>query len=156
MKKRDMIEIKLDELANQRGNLCLYSPWLTITQDMIEAFADATGDHQWIHVDVDRATRESPWKSPVAHGYLTVSLIPRLNAEALEVTGTQTTINYGLNKLRFPAAVKSGSDIRTRVELIDVTSVDDQRTLATFRTTVEIRDEDRPACVAENLAMYVA
>src|SRR5690554_7205080 len=78
---------------------------------MINAFADATGDHQWIHVDIERANRESPWKSPVAHGYLTASLIPRLNSEVIKVTGTSATINYGLNKLRFPAAVKAGSDI---------------------------------------------
>jgi len=123
---------------------------------MIGAFADATGDHQWIHVDVERANRESPWKCPVAHGYLTVSLISRLNPQALRVTGTKATINYGLNKLRFPAAVPVGSDIRTKVELIDVTPTDDKRFLATYKTTVEINGQDKPACVAENLAMYVA
>lgn len=128
----------------------------TITQNMIGAFADATGDHQWIHVDVERANRESPWKCPVAHGYLTVSLISRLNPQALRVTGTKATINYGLNKLRFPAAVPVGSDIRTKVELIDVTPTDDKRFLATYKTTVEINGQDKPACVAENLAMYVA
>ena len=149
------MEIQLSELASHKGRLCCYSPWLTITQDMIGAFADATGDHQWIHVDVERATRESPWKSPVAHGYLTVSLISRLNPQALRVTGTSATINYGMNKLRFPAAVPVGSDIRTKVELIDVAAVDDKRTLATYQTTVEINGRDKPACVAENLAMYV-
>jgi acyl dehydratase len=123
---------------------------------MIGAFADATGDHQWIHVDVERAKRESPWKCPVAHGYLTVSLISRLNPQALRVTGTKATINYGLNKLRFPAAVPVGSDIRTKVELVDVTSVDDKKILATYKTTVEINGQDKPACVVENLAMYVA
>ena len=123
---------------------------------MIGAFADATGDHQWIHVDVERANRESPWKCPVAHGYLTVSLISRLNPQALRVTGTKATINYGLNKLRFPAAVPVGSDIRTKVELIDVTPTDDKRFLATYKTTVKINGQDKPACVAENLAMYVA
>jgi acyl dehydratase len=128
----------------------------TITQNMIGAFADATGDHQWIHVDVERANRESPWKCPVAHGYLTVSLISRLNPQALRVTGTKATINYGLNKLRFPAAVPVGSDIRTKVELIDVTPTDDKRFLATYKTTVKINGQDKPACVAENLAMYVA
>lgn len=151
-----MIEVKLEELADHKGTLVSHSPWLTITQDMIEAFADATGDHQWIHLDVERAKRESPWKSPIAHGYLTVSLMSRLNPQALKVTGPTATINYGMNKLRFPSAVKSGSDIRTKVELLDVTRVDEQRTLATYRTTIEIKGEDRPACVAENLVMYVA
>ncbi len=150
-----MIEVKLEELADHKGTLFSHSPWLTITQNMIEAFADATGDHQWIHVDVERAKRESPWKSPVAHGYLTVSLISRLNPQALKVTGAKATINYGMNKLRFPSAVKSGSDIRTKVELLDVTCVNEHRTLATYRTTIEIKGEDKPACVAENLAMYI-
>jgi acyl dehydratase len=150
-----MVEIQLGELAGHKGSLCCYSPWLTITQNMIGAFADATGDHQWIHVDVERAKRESPWKCPVAHGYLTVSLISRLNPQALRITGTRATINYGLNKLRFPAAVPVGSDIRTKVELVDVTALDDKRVLATYKTTVEINGQDKPACVAENIAMYV-
>ncbi|MBW4935255.1 MaoC family dehydratase [Marinobacter sp. F4206] len=150
-----MIEVKLEELADQKGTLVSHSPWLTVTQDMIKAFADATGDHQWIHLDVERAKRESPWKSPIAHGYLTVSLISRLNPQALKVIGPTATINYGLNKLRFPSAVKSGSDIRTKVQLLDVNQVDEHRYMASYLTTVEIKGEDKPACVAENLVMYV-
>lgn len=150
-----MTEIEINELASHKGSLCCYSPWLTLTQEMIEAFADATGDHQWIHVDVERAKRESPWKSPVAHGYLTVSLISRLNPQALRVTGIKATINYGMNRVRFPAAVPAGSDIRSKVELIDVSSVDENRTLATYKTTIEINGQDKPACVTENIAMYV-
>ena len=122
---------------------------------MIQAFADATGDHQWIHLDVERARRESPWKSTVAHGFLTASLIPLLNQQIIDVQGKSASINYGLNKLRFPAAVTSGSAIRSTMELLDVARVDDQRTMATYRTTVEIRGENKPACVAENLVMYV-
>ncbi|SFR49580.1 Acyl dehydratase [Marinobacter gudaonensis] len=151
-----MKDVQLAELANMAGRLVSHSPWLTITQEMVNAFADVTGDHQWIHIDVERAKRESPWKSPIAHGYLTVSLISRLNPQALKVLGPSATINYGLNRLRFPSAVKVGSSIRTRVELLAVDQVDDQRQLATYRTTVEIRGEDKPACVAENLIMYVA
>lgn len=151
-----MRDVQLAELADMAGQLVSHSPWLTITQEMVNAFADVTGDHQWIHIDVERAKRESPWKSPIAHGYLTVSLISRLNPQALKVLGPSATINYGLNRLRFPSAVKVGSSIRTRVELLAVDQVDDQRQLATYRTTVEIRGEDRPACVAENLVMYVA
>ncbi|WP_417501837.1 MaoC family dehydratase [Marinobacter sp.] len=149
------MEIQLRHLSDHKGSLNCHSPWLTITQEMIGAFADATGDHQWIHVDVERAKRESPWLSPVAHGYLTVSLMSMLNPKALRVTGTKATINYGLNKLRFPAAVPVNSEIRTNVELIDVVSVDDKKTLATYKTTVEIKGQNKPACVAENLVMYV-
>lgn len=151
-----MLSVELKELGKHTGSLIGHSPWKTITQEMIQAFADATGDHQWIHVDVERAKREAPWKSPVAHGFLTVSLIPLLNQEVINVEATTASINYGINKLRFPAAVKSGSDIRTKVELLEVSQLDDQRTLASYRTTVEIQGEDKPACVAENLVMYVA
>lgn len=150
-----MVSIALNDLDSYTGVVIGHSPWKTISQDMIQAFADATGDHQWIHVDVERAKREAPWKSPVAHGFLTVSLIPQLNQQLMSVTGTSASINYGMNKLRFPTAVRSGSDIRTRVELQSVAKVDDQRTLAAYKTTVEIRGEDKPACVAENLVMYV-
>ncbi|MGP4843046.1 MaoC family dehydratase [Marinobacter sp. 1Y8] len=150
-----MKEIALDDLTHYTGQLIGHSPWKHISQDMIQAFADATGDHQWIHVDIERAKAESPWNSPVAHGFLTVSLIPQLNQGVIQTTGTSATINYGLNKLRFPSAVKSGSDVRTEVILKDVRTVDKDRVLATFQTTVEIRDEDRPACVAESLVMYV-
>lgn len=151
-----MFTVELNDLDKHIGALIGHSPWRTVSQEMIQAFADATGDHQWIHVDVERAERESPWKSPVAHGFLTVSLIPLLNQEVIDVQGKTASINYGLNKLRFPAAVKSGAAIRSRMELLDVSRVDDQRTLATYRTTVEIQGEDKPACVAENLVMYVA
>ncbi|ROT98222.1 MaoC family dehydratase [Marinobacter sp. R17] len=150
-----MKEIALDDLSQHTGQRIGHSPWKTISQDMIQAFADATGDHQWIHVDVERAKREAPWKSPVAHGFLTVSLIPLLNQGVMHVAGTSASINYGLNKLRFPAAVKSGSSIRTEVTLKEVTAVDDQRVLAAYTTTVQIDGEDKPACVAENLVMYV-
>ncbi|MFN2361161.1 MAG: MaoC family dehydratase [Marinobacter sp.] len=150
-----MFLVELNDLDKHIGSLIGHSPWKTVTQEMIQAFADATGDHQWIHLDVERARRESPWESTVAHGWLTVSLIPLLNQQVIDVQGKSASINYGLNKLRFPAAVKSGSDIRTRMELMDVTRVDDQRTLAIYRTTVEIQGEDRPACVADNLVMYV-
>ncbi len=150
-----MKELSLDELAGYQGELIGQSPWKTISQEMIQAFADATGDHQWIHVDVERARAESPWGSPVAHGYLTASLIPMLNRDVIRVTGTAATINYGLNKLRFPAAVKAGARIRSQVVLQEVRPVDDSRVLATYQTTVEIEGEGKPACIAENLAMYV-
>lgn len=150
-----MLSIDLNGLESLQGKTIGHSPWKTVTQEMIQAFADATGDHQWIHLDVERARRESPWKSTVAHGFLTASLIPLLNQQIIDVQGKSASINYGLNKLRFPAAVTSGSAIRSTMELLDVSRVDDQRTMATYRTTVEIQGEDKPACVAENLVMYV-
>ena len=151
-----MLSVELKDLEKHTGTLIGHSPWKTVTQEMIQAFADATGDHQWIHLDVERARRESPWKSTVAHGFLTASLIPLLNQQVIDVQGKSASINYGIDKLRFPAAVKSGSAIRSKMELMDVSRVDDQRTMVTYRTTVEIQGEDKPACVAENLVMYVA
>src|SRR5690554_5208057 len=150
-----MITVDIIVFEAYQGMFFATTAWVPVSQAMIIAFAIATGDHQWIHVVIERANRESPWKSPVAHGYLTASLIPRLNSEVIKVTGTSATINYGLNKLRFPAAVKAGADIRSRVELVSVKRVDDHRLLATYQTVVEVRNEDKPACVVENLAMYV-
>ncbi|WP_152208215.1 MaoC family dehydratase [Marinobacter changyiensis] len=150
-----MLKIALDDLSAHIGELIGHSEWTHVSQEMIQAFADATGDHQWIHLDVERAAAESPWKSTVAHGFLTASLIPRLNATVIDVTGKAASINYGFNKLRFPAAVRSGSDIRSRVELQDVSAVDSQRVLASYLTTIEIKGEDKPACVAECLVMYI-
>lgn len=150
-----MLKIALDDLSSHIGELIGHSEWTHVSQEMIQAFADATGDHQWIHLDVERAAAESPWKSTVAHGFLTASLIPRLNATVIDVTGKSASINYGFNKLRFPAAVSSGSDIRSRVELQNVSTVDPQRVLASYLTTIEIKGEAKPACVAECLVMYV-
>lgn len=150
-----MTSIALEDLPNYKGKVIGESPWKNISQEMIQAFADATGDHQWIHVDVERARKEAPWGAPVAHGFLTLSLIPQLNQQAMTVTGPAATINYGMNKVRLPNAVKSGSDIRSRIELVNVEEVDDKRVLATYKTVIEIKGEEKPAVVAENLAMYV-
>ena len=150
-----MTSIALEDLPNYKGKVIGESPWKNISQEMIQAFADATGDHQWIHVDVERARKEAPWGAPVAHGFLTLSLIPQLNQQAMTVTGPAATINYGMNKVRLPNAVKSGSDIRSRIELVNVEEVDDKQVLATYKTVIEIKDEDKPAVVAENLAMCV-
>lgn len=150
-----MTSIPIEELANHKGEQLGQSPWMTVTQDMIQAFADATGDHQWIHVDVERAKKEAPWGAPVAHGFLTMSLMPQLSQQAFSISGTAASINYGMNKLRLPSAVKSGSDIRSVIELVEVQDVDEKRVLATYKTVIEIKGEDKPAVVAENLAMYV-
>ena len=122
------------------------SDWLEVTQQRIDAFADATGDFQWIHVDPERAARESPYRAPIAHGYLTLSLYPLLRG--LVDPGVQRVINYGLDKLRFPNAVRAGSRVRARCVLLQVEEIPGGLQLHE-RYTVEIEGEDKPACVAE-------
>lgn len=149
-----MLTIPFDSLTDYLGITLGHSAWTQITQDRVQAFADATGDHQWIHVDVERAGRESPWRSPVAHGFLTLSLLPLLNQQVFRVSGTTASINYGLDKVRFPAAVTVDAEVRSKVELLGVMPQGDNRTRVSYRTTIEVRGEDRPACVAEHLVLY--
>jgi acyl dehydratase len=123
------------------------SEWHTVTQEQIDLFADATGDHQWIHVDPHKAAK-GPFGSTVAHGYLTVSLIPRLATEIFEVRGLRMAVNYGSNKVRFPSPVPADSRIRASAELAAVTR-GSSGAQATVRVTVERDGSDKPACVAE-------
>ena len=123
------------------------SEWHTVTQEQIDLFADATGDHQWIHVDPHKAAK-GPFGSTVAHGYLTVSLIPRLATEIFEVRGLRMAVNYGSNKVRFPSPVPADSRIRASAELVAVTR-GASGAQATVRVTVERDGSDKPACVAE-------
>jgi acyl dehydratase len=128
------------------------SEWLEVTQQRVNEFAQATGDHQWIHVDPERAARESPWQATIAHGYLTLSLYPLLRGLVDSATplfpGVTRVINYGLDKLRFPNAVKVGSKVRARCVLLKVEEVAGGLQL-TEQYTVEIAGEAKPACVAE-------
>ena len=130
-----------------------HSEWLEISQDRINAFADATGDHQWIHVDPERAA-DGPYGTTIAHGYLTLSLLPTLGEQVMEIRGFRMMINYGLDKVRFPAAVPVGSRIRAGVELTSL-----QRKASgvqlTSTVTVEIEGADRPAVVAETVRLMV-
>lgn len=132
------------------------SDWMQIDQKRINDFAEVTGDHQWIHVDVERAKAESPYGAPIAHGFLTLSLIPALSKDNFRVQGAKLVLNYGLNKVRFLAAVPVDSRIRVRSELAEVASVDETTANLTVRHTVEIdgqvRTEDKPAAVAEMIA----
>ena len=132
------------------------SDWMQIDQQRINDFAEVTGDHQWIHVDVERAKAESPYGTPIAHGFLTLSLIPALSKDNFRVEGAKLVINYGLNKVRFLAAVPVDSRIRVRSELAEVAPVDATTANLTVRHTVEIegqvRTEDKPAAVAEMIA----
>ena len=126
--------------------------WVSIDQQRINDFADVTGDHQWIHVDVERAKAESPFGAPIAHGFLTLSLIPALSKDNFRFGNAKLAINYGLNKVRFLAAVPVDSRIRVRSELTDVTEVDASTVNVTVRHTVEIDGSDKPAAVAEMIA----
>lgn len=131
------------------------SPWLNIDQDRIQAFADATEDHQWIHLDQARAKQQSPFGTTIAHGFLTLSMLPYLNQQVFVMDNVSATINYGMNRVRFTAPVPSGANIRTRVTLRDVEPQGDQGVRATFETRIEIEGQDRPACIAEHLAVFL-
>lgn len=130
------------------------SEWFTIDQQRINDFADVTGDHQWIHVDVERAKTQSPYKTPIAHGFLTLSLVPALSKDNFRVENAKLAINYGLNKVRFLNAVPVDSRIRVRSELADATTKGDAADL-TVKHTIEIDGVDKPAAVAEMIVRVV-
>jgi acyl dehydratase len=138
----------LAELPSLKGQELGTSDWYEVTQDAVNLFADATGDHQWIHVDVERAKKESPFGGPIAHGYLTLSLIVPLVSQTYTITDSTMGVNYGLNKVRFPAPVPVGSKVRARVTLKDVEEVAGglQNTLS---VTVEREGGEKPVCIAE-------
>ncbi len=141
------------ELESAIGTHIGYSPWLEITQERIDLFAEATGDHQWIHVDPERAAT-GPFGSTIAHGFLTVSLAPMLSWQVYEVAGIKAGLNYGANKLRFPAAVRVGSRVRAGVELTSLTQTSAGYQLVAT-VTVELEGSDRPACVVESVSVLV-
>ena len=132
------------------------SEWMTVDQAMIDKFADATGDHQWIHVDVERARREMPDGKTIAHGYLTLSLVPRMAATLLLVTKRSRGVNYGSNKVRFTSAVPAGARIRLRQRIVNVEAVSGNGVRVTSAMTVEIEGRERPALVAEILSLQYA
>ncbi len=146
----------IHELANLAGQEIGVGEWLQITQERINQFADATNDHQWIHVDVERCKRESPFGTTIAHGFLTLSLIPGLTRLASCLRKTpKHTLNYGLNRVRFVNPVPVGSRVRARVTVLEVKE-DKRGWLARWQITVEMEGNDKPACVAETLSLYVA
>ncbi|MCX5094455.1 MaoC family dehydratase [Streptomyces sp. NBC_00365] len=144
----------LDELRKLAGGDLGTSEWIEVTQERINTFADATGDHQWIHVDPQKAA-EGPFGAPVAHGYLTLSLFIPLFTELLEVEGVSTKVNYGLNKVRFPAPVKAGSRIRLVASLASVEDVPGGVQIA-VDGTIEIDGGGKPAAVLQSLSRFYA
>jgi acyl dehydratase len=145
---------KLDNLQEFVGQELGVSDWLTVDQSRINQFAECTGDHQWIHVDVERARRESPFGGPVAHGYFTLSL---LASTALEVfirpAGITQAFNYGLDRVRFISPVKVGARVRNRIKLLSAEEKGGSRVLLSTDNTIEIEGEDKPALTAVALAM---
>lgn len=142
----------IDDAVATVGSELGVSDWLEIDQERINDFADVTGDHQWIHIDVERAKKESPYGAPIAHGFLTLSLIPALSKDNFRVENAKLVINYGLNKVRFLSAVPVDSRIRVRSELADAVAKDAGTVDLTVRHTIEIDGVDKPAAVAEMIA----
>ena len=143
-------EVAYTDVQGLVGQEVGVSDWVQVTQERVNQFAEATGDHQWIHVDVERATREIG--GPIAHGYLTLSLIPMLGADILKVTGVTRGVNYGSNKVRFTGMVRVGKRVRMRQKLLAAEPKSGGLQL-TNECTIEIDGEDRPACVAETLSV---
>ena len=140
------------DLKSAVGQHIGYSEWLTITQERINQFADATGDHQWIHVDPVRA-KDGPFGACIAHGYLTLSLVNLFLPQIVEVRGIRMGVNYGVDKVRFPAPVRVGARIRGGGELINVEEVKGG-VQATIRVTVDIEGSDRPGCVVDTISRF--
>lgn len=143
----------LEEFVAAKGESLGFSEWHKITQEQVNAFADATGDHQWIHVDLDRAA-SGPFGGTIAHGYLTVSLLPIFAMEIFRIENLTMGINYGLDRVRFPAPVLTGSSIRAEATLTDIKQTH-LGSLASIRMRVEIEGQEKAACVADTLSLFV-
>ncbi|MBN9742705.1 MULTISPECIES: MaoC family dehydratase [unclassified Amycolatopsis] len=143
----------LDDVRAALGTPLGPTPWLTVQQPRIDAFAEATGDHQWIHVDPERAAA-GPYGATIAHGYLTLSLIPQFGPQLFRFGFGSARLNYGLNKVRFPAAVASGGRVRATAEFLDLRETGTGAQLTT-RYTLELNGTDKPACVAEALTLLL-
>jgi acyl dehydratase len=146
-------EMTLAQLRNLTGQELTVSEWMPILQDRIQKFAEATGDHQWIHVDPERCKTESPFGKPIAHGFLTLSLLPALMGDLIFLSDTKLTINYGLNKVRFITPVPVGSLVRGRTTLLKVEDVTDAAQ-STWQVTIEREGSDKPVCVAESIMRH--
>jgi acyl dehydratase len=145
----------LDEIKALAGADLGYTDWLQINQDRVNTFADATDDHQWIHVDPERAA-DGPFGGTIAHGYLTLALLIPLMTELLDVSGVKMSINYGLDKVRFPAPVPVGAKIRVKGQVASADEVAGNGVQVTVDFTVEIEGSDKPACVARGIYRHYA
>ena len=143
----------LADLQARVGEELAVSDWLEITQQRIDQFAKATGDHQWIHVDVGRAARESPFGGTIAHGYLTLSLLARFAQESIAIGNIRMGVNYGLNRVRFTAPVRAGKRIRARFRLAAYDEIAGGVQL-TWQASIEIEDGEKPACIAETISRW--
>ena len=143
-----------DEVVAAVGSDLGASEWVEITQERVDAFADATGDHQWIHVDPERA-RAGPFGGTIVHGYLTLSLVPWLGSQVFTLGGDGAALNYGTNKVRFPQPVPVGSRIRTHVSVAEAQQVR-AGTQVVFRHSIEIEGQDKPGCVAETVVLLLS
>ncbi len=149
-----MIDIDATTIFDKVGQEIAVSDWLEITQARIDQFAEATGDRQWIHVDPVRAAAETPFKSTIAHGFLTLSLLSTLIRESIQFTGLRMAINCGLNRVRFVSPVPAGSRIRGRITPQMVSRVTDGGIQVTWQVTIELEHGEKPACVAEWIVRY--
>jgi acyl dehydratase len=143
-----------DELKGATGTEVGVSDWIEITQDRINTFAAATGDEQWIHVDEERAARELPGKTTIAHGLLTLSLIPAFMRSIVGLKGLKNTLNYGANKIRYLSPVPAGSRLRARVGVLKAEDVPPDALRVTYNVSIEIEGGKRPACVAELIGQH--
>ena len=140
----------LNDLTACIGQEVAVSDWITITQQQVNLFAEATGDHQWIHVDTEKASK-GPFGGTIAHGFLTLSLIPKFFESAFQITNSRMGVNYGLNKVRFTAPVPVGSRLRARMKLLACDPIDNAGVQMTWEVTVEREGSVKPVCVAESL-----
>jgi acyl dehydratase len=146
-----MIHIaNLSSMQQRVGQELAVGDWVTVDQPMIDKFAEATGDHQWIHIDVERA-KKGPFGTTIAHGFLTLSLLPRLAESAIKIDDVRMGVNYGLNRVRFPAPVPSGSRIRAHMKLLSYEPIDGGAQLV-MEVTMEREGGDKPVCVAESVS----
>ncbi|MFM9927139.1 MaoC family dehydratase [Variovorax sp. H27-G14] len=141
----------LQDLSACVGQEVAVSDWITITQEQVNLFAEATGDHQWIHVDVERA-KAGPFGAPIAHGFLTLSLLPRFFEETIEVVESRMGVNYGMNRVRFMSPVPVGKRLRARMKLLSSAPIADNGVQMAWEVTIELEGAAKPACVAESVA----
>lgn len=141
----------VEELKALIGQEVAVTDWVDVSQERVNMFAEATGDHQWIHLDVERSRRESPYGGTIAHGFLTLSLLPMLMESAVSMPNCKMGVNYGLNKVRFPAPVPVGSRVRARMTLLEVEDIEGGAQIM-WKVTIERDGGDKPVCVAESIA----